>query len=453
MDDALRGALTGLAENPAAPPDVLLRLAAEPLAASRMAWREALPEEVVERLLATGGVRVALGLDSRSRSELTRQRIAAHPEAGVRGARRTFVEDSIRHGVRVGVESLAWYAGAGGLLGLARHEDPVLRAAVARSWEGMPEGVRRELLVDSDPRVRQLAAGYPHPPVPEDLRSLLLADPATRREVAAYAVLTPEAVREGLAGDEDLRGSMAINPTLPAAARGRLEADPSPYVRAKVLLRQDLSEDRRRLGYAALAEAGTEEFDDVWIALTGLEFERPSWLADLPLADRVGYLDSPIPCFRRTAASSPDLPPEVLRRLDEHPDVEVRRIVARRPDCPGEVLERLVIEHGEHAKTRPLLIEHPNFPPSAFARLATATAPDRRALAAHGAELPGVTLAALARDPEAHVRAAAARNPRTPVAALVALLADEPAAAQAAGANPGLPVADMCAVLDRAGLQ
>ena len=193
MDDGVRHAVDGVAANPAAPPDVLFRLAAVPRVAREMAWRQSdLPDAVVERLLATGDSTVALALDSSRQSVATRQRIAEHPDAEIRDARRRFVEHSIQVGNRVMPDALAEYAGPGGLAGLASHEDPVLRAAVAGTWDAMPVAVRRELLADPDPRVRKAASGYPHPPAPADLHALLLADEATREGVASYAALTAE---------------------------------------------------------------------------------------------------------------------------------------------------------------------------------------------------------------------------------------------------------------------
>ncbi len=454
MDRGLLHVLVGMAANPVAPPEILLRLAVVPRAAKEMAWRQSdLPDTVVERLLAGGDPTIALGLDSPRQSETTRQRIAKHPDAGIRDARGKSVENSIRTGSRVMPDDLAEHAGPGGLVGLARHEDPVLRAAVAGTWDVMPVALRRELLADLDPGVRKAAAGYPHPPAPVDLHAVLLADEVTRGEVASYAVLTAEAVRECLAGDEELRGAVAVNPTLPVATRDRLAQDPSPYVRSRVLLRQDLPEDRRRRLHAALLTQREAVWGEVAFALTVLDEDEPTWLPSRPLAERVAHLDSPIPCFRRCAAGSDDLPADVVRRLHSHEDVRVRHIVAQRADTPGDVLERLVDEHGESLKHRWGHTKHPNFPPDAFPRLATAENPGRRVLAARGPDLPTDVITALARDTEASVRAAAARHRRIPVPVLETLLTDDdPVVVEAAGANPVLPIDRMRALLDRAGL-
>lgn len=458
MVDGLDRVLVGMAANPAAPLDVLLRLTAVRKAAVKVArWHGNLPDALVERLLETGDPDIAVALDSPRQSETTRRRIAEHPDVEVRCAKRRFVEESVESSIRVGMRvmpsELAEYAGPGGLIGLVRHEDPVLRATVAGTWEAMPVAVRRELLADPDPRVRKAAAGYPHAAAPADLHAVLLADDATRRNVASYATLTASAVRECLAGEEELRAEVAINPTLPAEARDRLAEDPSPYVRSRVVLRQDLPEERRRRLHAALLAECEAEFGEVMIALTMLDHAQLPWLPARPLAERIAHLDSPIPCFRRCAARSADLPTDVVQRLYTHEDPAVQRIVARRADTPGDVLERLVSEHGESAKDQPDLTEHPNFPPEAFVRLAKAGDPRRRVLAAKGPDLPAEVLASLARDTAAFVRAAAARHRRITPSLVETLLTDDSLdVAEAAGANPALPVGRMRALLDQAGL-
>lgn len=455
MDVRLRAALVGIAANPSAPPDVLLRLAALPETASEMAWRQqALPDEVTERLLTDFGPEVALALDRPDRSDAVRRRIAEDPDAEVREARRRFVEHTIAAGNRVTPDDLAVLAGPDGLTGLARDQDPLLRAAVAGNWVDMPVELRRELLADPDPRVRRAAVGYPHPSVPEDLLARLLADEATRAEVAAYAALTPEAICQCMAGDEELRAQLAVNPTLPPEARDRLADDPSPYVRSRVLLRQDLPDDRRGALFAHLVGAAEDEHDsEAFVAVAMLDHERPRWVDALPVVDRVRHLDSPVPGIRRAVAAGRDLPSDVVERLHRHDDLGVRRIAARRPDAPGDVLERLVIEHGEDTKHRPGHTEHPNFPPAAFVALAASDDPARRVLAARGTDLPADVLTALARDDDKAVRTAAARHPRLPAAVLDDLLTDDvTAVVQAAGANPALPADTMRALLDLAGL-
>jgi hypothetical protein len=128
-------------------------------------------------------------------------------------------------------------------------------------------------------------------------------------------------------------------------------------------------------------------------ALILMDLNHLAWLRARPLDERLAHLDSPIPHFREQVAASGDLPADVAARLDADDDLRIRRTVARRADVPGDVLERLVREHGVSVKGRPMLVEHPNYPKDAFARLATSPDPARRALALQG-DLPADLVAA-----------------------------------------------------------
>lgn len=94
----------------------------------------------------------------------------------MRDARRKFTEDTIAKCGSVPKALLVDYAGPGGLSALAGDPDPLVRAAVARSWYDKPIDILRALLTDPDPRVRK-AALWGHPSVPEDMHEALLRDP------------------------------------------------------------------------------------------------------------------------------------------------------------------------------------------------------------------------------------------------------------------------------------
>ncbi|MFI6097729.1 hypothetical protein ACIA8G_19390 [Lentzea sp. NPDC051213] len=432
MDARLKKALEGMGQNPAAPLEVLLRLV--PVAARQIARRrEDKSPELVEKLLATGN---SLGLDDPA-------------------TRLEYIQHSIDMNIEVSASDLATYAGEKDLSTLATHADPKVRAALGSAWDyPMPEDVRRALLADPDPGVRRSVAGHPHGEAPEDLHQRLLTDEATRASVASYATLSREIAEQLLATDnEELRAEVAKNPVLPTDLRDRLAEDPSAYVRAHVILRQDLPEDRRRELHRALCSAATDPWNEESFALTVLNATDVPWVSQLPLAERLTYLDSPIYCFRAEVAASPDLPPEVVAALHNDKNVGIRRLVAHRPDTPGEVLERLVAQHGEHLKHRPLIVEHPNFPPEAFIRFASHSDPRRRSIAPAGPELPLEILTRLATDPDSHVRAGVAGHLKTPPEILRALVEDrDPDVCATAGANPGLPPQLMLDLLDKAGL-
>ncbi|ANN21833.1 hypothetical protein SD37_17030 [Amycolatopsis orientalis] len=255
------------------------------------------------------------------------------------------------------------------------------------------------------------------------------------------------------ADNEELRAEVAKNPSLPTDLRDRLAEDPSAFVRAHVILRQDLSEDRRRELHRDLCSAAEGPWSAESFALTVLNASAVPWVSLLPLAERLSYLDSPIHCFRAEVAASPDLPPEVVAALHDDKDVGIRRLVAHRPDTPGDVLERLVAQHGEHPKHRPLIVDHPNFPPEAFIRFATHSDPRRRSIALKGPDLPLEILAELATDPDDQVRADVAGHLKTPPEILRALIEDRDlSVCAAAGANPRLPRQVMLDLLGKAGL-
>lgn len=118
--------------------------------------------------------------------------------------------------------------------------------------------------------------------------------------------------------------------------------------------------------------------------------------------------------------------------------------------APAELLLDLYL-HGAHRAVG-MLIGKPRFPEAGLAaRFGEATDPRARALAVRDPEATPQLVDRLSRDPEAMVREAAARDARLPVRRLVELLED-PWTGSAAAANPVLPVPEMTALLDRAGV-
>ncbi|MBB5801603.1 ribosomal protein L12E/L44/L45/RPP1/RPP2 [Saccharothrix ecbatanensis] len=479
MDKTLEQALVGLAGNPSAPLDVLMRLVPVPVAAKVMAWRQrVMPDALAERLLDTGDSTVALALDDAYGrvSDAVLRMIAEHRNPEVRDARRRYIERMLDGSAHMSVDELLQVAGwtrAAGSAGsaasaaltdaakdarlaeLARSPDPRLRHAVGRSWAGMPEDVRRALSTDPDPDVRASVAGYPHGRAPDDLHERLLADPATRGAVLSYAVLTPEIAAECMAvDDEEVRAELALNPTLPAAMRDELARDPSELVRAWVIVRQDVTDDERERLYRRLQAEAEEQgpFRGASTALSMLIQIRIDWLRALPVPERLHYLHSPIPAFRIELARCDDLPPEAFDVLDRDEDAGVRLMATFRPDTPGAVLERMLLEHGENERYRPLLVEHPNFPSEALVRLSTDPDPQRRRYTLGSPALPDPIVSELTRDPDVRVRCTAAGHPNLlPADAERLLDDDDPTVVKAAAAAPALPTEAMTRLLDRAG--
>lgn len=164
--------LWGLAENPALPTDLALRLVAHCNGHGRVAKRADLDAQTIAAILA--------GKDARLTHNLALNRA---------------VPSSVR-------------------ATLAGHADPLVRVAVAvvAGSEGAPRGLVERLIGDADPRVRTELARSEH--VPADLRARLAEDEDA--EVRAVLAKTwpqaPEPVRRRLLGDSvgAVRGRYAL---------------------------------------------------------------------------------------------------------------------------------------------------------------------------------------------------------------------------------------------------
>lgn len=232
---------------------------------------------------------------------------------------------------------------------------------------------------------------------------------------------------------------LARNPTFPADLASRLADHEQPAVRLAVSARPELSEEER----AAIDwEVGPEDRLDtlrwVWDARKDAEVMRRcatsahTWL-------------------RRSAAVCPELPVDCVQLLAGDEDFAVRLLLAEfHPEAPPELLLDLYL-HGTHRAVS-MLTAKPRFPAAGLAaRFARTPDPRARALAVRDPDATPELVERLSHDPAPEVRATAARDPRLPVRRLVELLED-PRAGSAAAANPSLPVAEMTALLDRAGV-
>ncbi|MCW2914273.1 MAG: hypothetical protein JWN52_2341 [Actinomycetia bacterium] len=469
-----RRVLAGLARNPSAPEEVVLRLVNSP-AASEVACRCAnITEGLADELLGLGDVQVAcyLGYNNRLPTAI-RWRLATHPDPTVRAtAPRRISHDRVMSGCEIPVSLLERLAGdpdpqvrkevaahydtpAGTRRRLAADLDPQVRAAVSQWWTDPPPEVHRALLTDAEPAVRAAALSPWHPPPPEDLHPLLLTDPLTCADVVPHLKLTHERTATLAAStDEAVRAALAAHPELPEETRQSLAADPEITVRICVLLSRHTPEGTRARLHAALTDSGLGRADS-WITSYYLgnawkDQGLQGWVWDAPLQQRLAYLNSPYPFLRRAAAAPGGLPIETVMRLLKDPDIQVRRIAARgATNVPGQELERLVREHGEDPSVSPRLVEHPNFPPQAFPRLAQADQAHLRGLALHSDDLPAALVDALATDPEPSVRCAAAQHRNLSASCLPTLLTDDdPQVVEAAGAAPAFPIPWMHQLLD-----
>lgn len=445
--------LSGLGGNPAAPEDVLVRLAAHPAGRHGVELRRGrLPDAVVEALLTHGGADSAVGLHGDRISPAMRGRIAGHPDPAIREAFPDFVRGCVARGAHVGVGDLEEVYGRP-RTELARAAGADVRAAIARAWHDRPPAVQAGLLADPEPEVRAVAAAGRWSGVPPESVDRCLADPATRADAARQVPLTSgQFARLVAVDDEELRQAVAANPHLTADMVARLLDSADPLVRVALARSRHVDDETRARLYASVDAEREAGSIDAEIALTWNPVQ-PDWLRAAPLDERLTHLDSPYPVFRRVLASSRGLPDEAWRRLDADPDLGVRRAAARRPDVPPDVLERLLRAHGDVSHIRPTFVEHPRFPRHRLHTFAGEPSPHARCLALKDPELTEPLLEQLAADTEPFVRRATARHPRVTDDLLDRLLADpDPNVADDAAANPVLRPARMYGILADAGL-
>ncbi|WP_405818868.1 hypothetical protein OG705_06015 [Streptomyces sp. NBC_00838] len=453
-------AVHGLASNPAAPAGVLLRLLAlnDDWIAYRLSWRANLPDEVAEAMLTHPDRRVRQRLaESANADPELRARlldgpasdalVVAHGPQPYRTVvpplpdwayerllnhERSTVRYETLHSPSVPEHVLVPFAG---------HTHPPFREiACRRVWHALTDDVRAALLGDEDPAVRRAAALHVMADDEGRTTELLeaLADSWQFQEVVERGRLG-RAVAERLLAEGKALAPLARNPAFPADLASRLAGHDDPAVRLAVSARPELSEEER----AAIDwEVGPEDrlgtLRWVWDARTDTEVLRRcatsahTWL-------------------RRSAAVCPELPEDCVRLLAGDGDFAVRLLLAEfHPQAPPELLLDLYL-HGSHRAVAMLTVKE-RFPAAGLAaRFAGSPDPRARALAVRDPEATPELVERLSRDPDTGVREAAARDPRLPVRRVVELLED-PEAGSAAATHPALPVAEMVALLDRAGV-
>ncbi|MFB8036649.1 hypothetical protein ACFC5Z_27675 [Streptomyces sp. NPDC056004] len=351
--------LSGLGRNPAAPQDVLVRLAAHKAGRHGISLRRGrLEDAVVEALLTHGGDDDAVGLHGDRISPEMRRRVAEHPDPAIRDAYRDFVHDMVDRKARIGIGDLEEAYGQP-RTALVSAPSSSLRAAVARAWYDRPLAVQVELLADPDPQVRAAATEHSQPGVPPEWRERCLADPAVCVNVARYIPLTSEQFAQLMQSEEEeVHQAVAGNPHLSAEMVARLLDIDDPLVRVAAAQSRHVDAETRDRLYALVEAERTNGNVEAEVALSWT-FAEPDWLRGAPLNERMTYLDCRYTTFRRVLASCHDLPEEAWRRLDNDPELMVRRAAARRTNTPPEVLEGLVRAHGDVFHIRPLLVDHP----------------------------------------------------------------------------------------------
>ncbi|MFI9803013.1 hypothetical protein ACIHEJ_01305 [Streptomyces sp. NPDC052301] len=489
--------LAGLALNPSATPDVLLRLLREaPLAARMVLCRDRdLPTEVVDAVIehpdrrTRGFFAVNPHVDPAQRARLVDDPdwfVRAHLAEGPRVTEPERPEPLPDATV---VRMLVTYE-AEHLWSLYRQMSPELTRALPTHpvaaarlhgvfrWDLLSADRRAALLADPDEGVREAARRCARHEDPTWVESTLPDRPShARTDLLSFRALS-RAVVEGVltapAGEDD-RAMIAGNPTLPPDVVALLATDPDPEVREEIARRADLRPAERHALVAdphrgvrrAVARhpdldaderrtLATDPDPDVRLAVSVHpalgEAERSRIDYTVPLDCRFGahYEDraprdpeavrrdalSGHPLLRREAAGERTLPADLVARLAEDEDLGVRVLLAQNhPDAPPALLLRSFLEYTGPERAR--LTTRPNFPCAGLAAYAGHTDPEVRALAARDPDTAPATVDHLTRDPDPQVRSAGARHPNLPPARLARLLADEELA-HAAAANPAL---------------
>ncbi|MFD5770714.1 hypothetical protein ACFWIN_33470 [Streptomyces sp. NPDC127049] len=492
--------IRGIAANPAAPSDVLIRLL-DP--AGRPAWRvlceeRDLPADLVDAVVAhpERAVRRAFArnphVDPAQRgrlasdpADLVRASLASGPRPRPRRPR------PLPDGV---IETLltAEEAGEDGMLtadeiagelissrqiplsywrGLSEHPHPRLRVMGVNNagWRRLGPARRAALLADPDPAVRAAAARRVRDLDPVALEAELPEENGHfRRGLLTNHPVTDAVAEACLAAGRDL-WSLAQNRHTPYFAVVRLARDPDPEVRERVAARADVDA-------ALLAELAEDPEESVRYRAVVHPLPR-TWAERAAIDSVVGWhavdCDCPIPepdswrsdgpdaswyeacagsehaVLRRVAASHPALPAELVARLAEDPDPEVRhRLACHHPLAPPETVLATFVAR---PRQRPHLLTLPGMPRTGLHHLLDHDDPEVRALAAADPSLDQAPTRLLT-DPDERVRRAAAAAPALRDAAALAALLDDPATAEGAAANPNLPARRLHELLDLAGV-
>ncbi|MFF3019416.1 hypothetical protein [Streptomyces sp. NPDC057939] len=485
MSDLVRELwLRGVAFNPAAPSDVLMRLidpAAGEVGALMCEGRD-LPGTVVEAALRHPAVRI--------RGALARNR---HIDTGLLAPLATDPSGIVRHRLATGAHPrprrvrplpdatlvtllTAQDGGEDGMLtaneirqdldfsrqiplsfqrSLAGHEHPELRVRATWSWQSLTPAQQEALLADPNPVVREAARESCWVLDGEAVEAKLPSIGSHSKSfVLGTCALSPALVEKCFADDDPY--PLAWNRHTPAHVVARLARHPEAKVREMVAARPDLEPDLvTALGQDpdenVRMRARLHPFPRTWAehgAIHAVIGHGPNCTCPITEADDEPSPDwfaacavSEEPVLRQVAASRPGLPAELVETLARDEDEEVRiRLACHHPQAPPHLLLDVFATRPAH---RPHLLTLPTFPRTGLTHLITHPDPEVRALAAAD---PGLAEPPL-QDPDATVCRAAAANPSLAPETLESLLAD-PRTAEGAAANPSLPGTRMHALLD-----
>ncbi|GGN51872.1 hypothetical protein FHR83_009260 [Actinoplanes campanulatus] len=468
--------VAGLAENPAATEEVLLRLLREwPEAAAdglqrraTLPVQEAMAGHPLRSIRSMLGVHPAVDPSIRARlldDEDWRVRWSAFGRRG----QRPFPDDVLTRlmgelhdrapGMRASpgelFEELTFWDRKIGLLA-ARHPDPRVRRLSARGTWWRDD--MRFLLSDPDPEVAAEAAAS----LAEHERIMLPADLPEQhchafwytlqrplsRQLAEQVLASGDHAAIGMTArnlsvpadlvdvllrypDAEIRAAAACREELTAEQFAQLAADPDASVRAAAGGRADLPADH----VVRLLDDPDDRVREAVAAHANLNPAERAML-DGPITDVALAARSAHPRLRRRAAQHHDLSLDLVAALAHDPDSGVRlELALHHPQAPAELLLRSYLEDPGQS----VLPSRPGFPAAGLARFAGHADPRIRRLVALDPQADPAVLIALTEDPDSGVREAMARCPHLPADRIIALLG-HPALARHAAANPAIDI-------------
>ncbi|MFF4322877.1 hypothetical protein [Streptomyces sp. NPDC001568] len=492
MSDSLRAPwLRGIAFNPAAPSDVLVRLLdraageAGPLLCERRDLPDAVldaalrhPDGVIRRALACNGYVDPTRLTplATDPSGIVRGWLAGGPRHHPRRVRPLpddilvsllTAQDGGEDGKLTANEIIGCLESSRQMppsffRSLTDHENPEIRILATWRWESLTPAQQAGLLDDPEPAIREEAWDRSWGSDPERVEARLPSFGPRNAFVFSACAPSSALVEQCFAdGTEHL---LAQNRHTPAHALARLARHPGAGVRALIATRPDLEPDlvaelqedphaevRMRARLHPFARTWAEYWAIDWgighgpdcACPIGEPFAEPN--PDPAVGPSPDWFtacaSSEEPVLRRVAASWPGLSADLVETLARDDDEEVRiRLACHHPLAPPHLLLEVFVARPAH---RPHVRDLPTFPRTGWAHLVAHPDPEVRALAAADPDLPNPPLD----DPDPAVRRAAATNPNLSPHTLEALLTD-PGTAEGAAANPALPVRRMHALLD-----
>lgn len=332
---------------------------------------------------------------------------------------------------------------------LARHPEPLVRAALAERVSRLPSDVV-DLLAHDQAFSVVLAVARWQPISPELAEELRRQADDDIDHALVNNPSTPPGVLVGLVDHPSdlLRWQLASRPDLPHRVYERLAKDHIPGVRYEVaanaataesLLRELAAaepdrETRRQLAHNPVIPL------DLLVSLAATTRIGPTLVARVDTATDAELRTlaaSTTKQVRMLVAERPGLPIDLVHLLAADAETNVVKSIAPNLAITGERLRELVAKHGP--RLYPRAARNPNCPPDLLHDMARDGELGTRAhvtIADHP-NANADTLLLCLRDPVA--RRHAATHPNLPPDKIVELL-DDPEVAEAAAANPSLPV-------------